>query len=258
MIPILCSESKKITILHDHVLSDSLYTWKRWVTGLNQSETLSCIIDNISRDIIDFKQYQIKIDIATEMNRNQILRNTMLIFSKESLNSQWYKEILIDKEGCVSAFLFCLISCGAWVWEEFSNHVLLVPRDPGHHQLDRRQRGSELEDDFVTTGCMDNCLPGCNKGHSVFWEGEADLLLHEIMKWEPTELRNINFQIAQRHNMQMLRYLAHLNNYTITMRNYDYILSGTFAFSLKLIQGVIVLQLLQTQILWKNTHLPAV
>lgn len=153
---------------------------------------LTCIIDSIRRKRISFIQYVSK--IRTEMNWNQIdikwesnksesnPKKYNLMFSTKSSNSQCY--INRHRLNFVPLVFLCLVSCGAWVWEELSNHVLLVPRDPEHHQHNRRERGSELEDDSVAAGCLDNCLPGCNKGHSVFWEGEADLLLHEIMKWE--------------------------------------------------------------------------
>lgn len=80
-------------------------------------------------------------------------------------------QLLVSCLFSLPPFPVCSCSCGARVWEEFGHHLLLVPPDSKHHQLHRRHRWPELEDDPVPAGGLDPGLPGCHQGHSVLWEG---------------------------------------------------------------------------------------
>lgn len=82
---------------------------------------------------------------------------------------------------CLPFLLLLLNSCRARVWEKLRHHIFLVSWDTKHNQQYCRQWRAKLEDDSVSAGCVDHCLPGCHQGHSVLWKGEYKL--NTIVFW---------------------------------------------------------------------------
>ncbi len=163
------------------------------------------------------------------MNQNQILRNTIWSFPQ---SHQIVSGILIDM-GLILSLWFSFVwlvvepeceksSATTYFWYRETLDITSTIADSGG--LNWRMTLSLLAAWIIVCLAVIKGIQSSGKVRrlAMAWNNEMRISLFE---------KRIHFQIAWRYNLQILHYQALLNNYTITMGNYDYFLRAEHLFS---------------------------